>query len=157
MPEIVRERHVAAGADEVWRVVSAMESIAAWFPTTRQVEKLDGPDEGVGRLQRVKYRAGVRNATLDAEVVDWAPNERIAWLQVREFMGTKQAPILARNLVTSIELEPAEYGTTVRVSASWEPEGLKGELAEQTVLRPRSERIAAGVLGSIEAECEGVA
>jgi len=153
VPEIVRERHVAAGADEVWRVVSAMDSIASWFPTTREVEKLDGPDEGVGRVQRVKYRSGARNATLDAEVVDWAPNERIAWLQVREFMGTKQAPILARNLVTRIELEPAEYGTNVRVSASWEPEGLKGELAEKTVLRPRTERIAAGVLGSIEAEC----
>lgn len=153
MPEIVHERYVAAGAAEVWRVVSAMESMASWFPTTRAVEKIEGPDEGVGRVQRVKYRSGARNATLDAEVVDWTPNERIAWLQVREFMGTKQAPILARNLVTRVELEPAESGTRVRVSASWEPEGLKGELAETTVLRPRTERIAAGMLGSIEAEC----
>jgi len=153
VPEIVRQCYVPVGAEEVWQVVSAVDSLGSWFTTTRKVEKLDGPDEGVGRVQRVRYKSGARNATVDAEVIEWQPNERISWRQLREFLGTKQAPLLARNQVTSIVLEQCESGTLVRVESSWEPVGLKGELAETTVLRPRTEKIAMGVLGHIETDC----
>lgn len=125
-----------------------------WYPTAGDVEKIDGPDEGVGRVQRVRYRAGVRNATVDSEVIEWLPERCIAWRQVREFLGSKQAPLLARNITTRVSIQPDSDGCDVQVAASWDPVGLKGELATETVIRPKAETLVGNVLERLIDECD---
>jgi uncharacterized protein YndB with AHSA1/START domain len=154
--EVVRQCHVAADAATVWALVSELQAMSRWYPQARRVEKLDGPDTGVGRVQRVRFRQGGRNAAIDTEVVVWEPPHRIAWRQLREFLGTKQAPLLARNVVTSLQIEPERDGCRVRFWASWQPVGLKGELALETVLRPRTAALADGIFTSLSELAAGV-
>lgn len=187
VPEVVRQRRVAAGAQEVWTAISAVNAMLEWYPSARKVEKLEGPDEGVGRVQRVRYKIGSRNAIVDQEVTAWEPGRRLELRQLREFLGSKQAPLLAKDVRTAIEieeagpsaslssgeedvvagpagqvdggtrLEPASSGCgscVIRVRSTWEPVGLKGQLATQTVIVPRAELLADTVLEAISGMCE---
>lgn len=161
MPEVVRQRKIAAGAHEIWSTISAMQAMLEWYPSARKVEKLEGPDEGVGRVQRVRFKVGTRNATLDQEVTAWEPDRRIELRQLREFLGTKQAPLLARDIRTVIEIEPRDESDRVdadcclvRVRATWEPVGLKGRLATETVIAPRAASLADTMIASVTASCE---
>lgn len=186
VPEVVRQRHVAAGAQEVWTAISAVNAMLEWYPSARKVEKLEGPDEGVGRVQRVRYKIGSRNAIVDQEVTAWEPGRRLELRQLREFLGSKQAPLLAKDVRTAIEIEETDTSTSlssdeevvpgpagrvdggtgqdpassgcgscvIRVRSTWEPVGLKGQLATQTVIVPRAESLADTVLEAISGMCE---
>ena len=153
LPRVVCSGHVDAGAEDIWEAVKSVEAMLDWYPSANHAEKLDGPDEGVGRVQRVRYKVGVRNAAIESQVVEWEEPSQITWIQVREFLGTKQAPMFARNITTSVSIEPDDDGCEVSVSTSWEPVGLKGELATETVIRPRAESLAGTMFDKVADRC----
>ena|GEM_PF-1948312 len=145
MREVVRYCRLDTGSHSVWDAVSDLSAMINWYPQAEGVEKLTGPDKGIGRIQRVRYRMGRRKAAIDSEIVEWRPAHLIVWRQVREFHGTKQAPLLADDILTRVTVNGiGESGETCDfcVQVSWVPVGLKGELAAETVVRPRTERFA---------------
>jgi uncharacterized protein YndB with AHSA1/START domain len=151
MPKVTRQQHVAAGAEQIWQAISDVAAMTSWYPSAKRAETIDGPDEGVGRIQRVKFRREGRTGTVDAEVVAWEPGRRIAWRQLREFAGSKQSPLLARDFTTEVHIDEQPDGTcVVSCSSSWVPVGIKGELATNTVLTPKAELVAHGLLSEAE-------
>lgn len=155
MPEVTRQCHVNVGAQQVWEAVSTVAAMLDWYPNANKAEKLEGPDEGVGRVQRVRYKIGRRNAAIDQEVVDWEPARRIEWRQVREFLGTKQTPLFAKDVMTAIEIDPDDDGSgcVLRFHSEWKPVGLKGQLATKTVIEPKIESLADAALDCIVHRC----
>ncbi len=155
VPEVCRSGHVCAGASDIWEAVADVAAMLEWYPKAKTAELIEGPKEGIGRVQRVRYKVGGRNATVDSEVIEWQPERTIAFRQVREFLGTKQAPLLARNMTMRVDIEPdGDGGCEIAVRSSWDPVGLKGELATDTVIRPKAETLVASVLDGMAADSD---
>ena len=119
MIEVIRERHVAAGPEAVWAVVSAPGRAPEWFVFAEQVEVLDG--EGLGQRQRQHGRWGRRQAEVDREITEYDPPKTYGWRHLAERLNGKPAPVFARSTTFRISLEPSGGGTLVRLHSAQEP------------------------------------
>ncbi len=126
-----RDRVVVVPPDVVWQIVEPAETLPSWLPLGERCERLSG--EGLGRRQRLFTRWGRRHATIDQEVIEYVPGERLAWRHVSEQIDGRPAPAISRETTVRVELRPAGGGTRVVLTADQVPAGFMGGLALRIV------------------------
>jgi len=119
MIEVVEERTVKADPDKLWPLVSDPARLPEWFTFAERVEPLEG--EGVGSRRRQHGRWGKKHSEVDQRITAWEPGRRLEWVHEAERLEGKPAPRFAAETRFSIELEPAQGGTTVRLHSRQTP------------------------------------
>ena len=104
MPSVTLRRGLAAPPEEVWRLVSDPERLAAWWPRVTRVEEAT-PEAWTTVMSSAKGKA----VRADFTRVEADAPRRLVWRQ--EVAESPFERILAES-VTTIELEPAEQGAT---------------------------------------------
>jgi uncharacterized protein YndB with AHSA1/START domain len=118
--EISRERELPVPPDVLWPVVSDPARLADWFDFAEGAEVIDG-DPGVGQRRRMYGSWGKKKSEIDQRVVVWQPERRLAWEHEAERLDGKPAPRFAAETHFSIDLEPADDGTRVRLTSRQQP------------------------------------
>jgi uncharacterized protein YndB with AHSA1/START domain len=116
MPTTRRTRRLAAGPDEVWRVVGDPYHLPRWWPRVERVEAVAG--ERFTELLRAKSGRAVR---ADFRVVEKRRGQLLRFDQ--ELAGSPFERVLAE-AQTEISIEPAGEGTAVTVTLRQRLRGL---------------------------------
>ena len=116
MPTTRRTRRLAAGPDEVWRVVGDPYHLPRWWPRVERVEAVAG--ERFTELLRAKSGRAVR---ADFRVVEKRRGKLLRFEQ--ELAGSPFERVLAE-AHTEIAIEPAGEGTAVTVTLRQRLRGL---------------------------------
>ena len=117
--EIARTRRIDAAPDVIWKAISPVSSIPHWVTVVDAAEYVSGPEEGLGRVQKLRIVSPKGIVEEEQEVVGWEPARRLEVLRRRasrdglELLGVS-------NYRTAVSFEPANRGTRVRVSYSWD-------------------------------------
>jgi uncharacterized protein YndB with AHSA1/START domain len=114
--EVTRERQILASPDELWPVVSDPARLADWFDFAEGAEVIEG-GPGVGQRRRMHGSWGRKKSEIDQRIVTWQPERRLAWEHEAERLDGKPAPRFAAETHFSIDLEPANDGTRVRLTS----------------------------------------
>jgi uncharacterized protein YndB with AHSA1/START domain len=114
--EVTRERELEVPPEDLWPIVSEAARLGDWFAFAESAEVVDG-DAGVGQRRRMHGRWGKRKSEIDQRVVDWEPPRRLAWEHEAERLDGKPAPRFAAETRFSIELEPTDGRTRVRLTS----------------------------------------
>ena len=104
MPSVTLRRALGAPPEEVWRLVSDPERLAAWWPRVTRVEEAT-PEAWTTVMSSAKGKA----VRADFTRVEADAPHRLVWRQ--EVAESPFERILAES-VTTIELEPGEQGAT---------------------------------------------
>ena len=143
MIEVVAERTVAAPPEAVWPLVSDPARLPEWFGFAGRVEVLEGPD-GAGQRRRQHGHWGSKRSEVDQRITRWEPGRALAWTHEAERLDGKPAPRFASSTDFSIELQPADGGTRVRLDsrqvAASRPRGLVMKLFGEREQRKTLER-----------------
>src|SRR5215208_2249065 len=116
----MREREIAGAPSELWPLVSDPARLADWFDFAEGAEVVEG-EPGVGQRRRMHGSWGKKKSEIDQRIVEWEPPRRLAWEHEAERLDGKPAPRFAAETHFSIELEPAEDGTRVRLTSRQVP------------------------------------
>jgi uncharacterized protein YndB with AHSA1/START domain len=116
MPTTRRTRRLAAGPDEVWRVVGDPYHLPRWWPRVERVEAVAG--ERFTELLRAKSGRAVR---ADFRVVEKRRGQLLRFDQ--ELAGSPFERVLAE-AQTEISIEPVGEGTAVTVTLRQRLRGL---------------------------------
>ena len=116
MPTTRRTRRLAAGPDEVWRVVGDPYHLPRWWPRVERVEAVAG--ERFTELLRAKSGRAVR---ADFRVVEKRRGKLLRFEQ--ELAGSPFERVLAE-AYTEISIEPTGEGTEVTVALRQKLRGL---------------------------------
>lgn len=137
----LRERTIAAGQQEVWRVVEDPHHLPRWWPGVARVEGVDG--EHFTEVHMTKRGKPVR---MDFRIVASEPPWRRAWSQ--EVAGTPFERFLGES-ITEIALEPDGARTQVTLAQS---QKLRGYSRTGGVLMRRAQvRLLDQALDGLEA------
>src|SRR5262249_29619391 len=94
--------------------------MGAWFAFADRMELVEGT--GLGRRQRLHGHWGSKRSEIDQEIVEYEPGRRLTWRHVAERLDGKPAPRFAAETRFTIDLEPADGGSTlVRMRTEQEP------------------------------------
>ena len=111
-----RERRVAAGPDEIWRIISDPHRLPAWWPGVTRVEEVS-PEAWTKVLQS----PGGKTVRADFTRLEAEEPVRLSW---RQELDESPFERLLNSSVTEIGLEPAEGGETlVRIAIDHRPRG----------------------------------
>jgi uncharacterized protein YndB with AHSA1/START domain len=111
-----RERSVAAGPEEIWRVISDPHRLPAWWPGVTRVEEVS-PQAWTKVLQS----AGGKAVRADFTRLEAEEPVRLSW---RQELDETPFERLLNSSVTEIGLEPAAAGeTVVRIAIEHRPRG----------------------------------
>lgn len=121
MIEIVRERRVAARAEQVWELVDDPSRLPEWFTFAERIEPLEG--EGVGRRQRLHGRWGKKRSEVDQVIVEYEPARVLTWRHEAERLDGKPAPRFAAETRFTVRLDAEDGATQVRLESRQEPAG----------------------------------
>ncbi|HEY6358012.1 MAG TPA: SRPBCC family protein [Vicinamibacterales bacterium] len=118
-PVVVRrERIVMLPVDVLWQLVEPVEALPAWLPFVIRSQHLGG--QGLGRRQRVTWTWGRRRTDIDQEVIDYRPNQTIAWTAVGERRGPPPTH-LSGGVTMRVSMESMGAGTRVVLEAQQTP------------------------------------
>lgn len=104
MPEVRRERTVAAPAERVWELVSDPYSLPRWWPSTARVEDVE-PDAWTSVLKTPRGNTVRADFTRTERV----PQRRVAWRQELEESPFERVFSAAE---TEVDLEAGDAGAT---------------------------------------------
>jgi uncharacterized protein YndB with AHSA1/START domain len=104
MPTVARRRSLEADPDEVWRVVSDPERLAAWWPAVTRVE-----DASPHAWTTVMTSSRGKQVRADFTRVDFDPPRHLSWRQEVEESPFER---ILREAVTTIDLERGPDGGT---------------------------------------------
>jgi uncharacterized protein YndB with AHSA1/START domain len=116
-----RNGWVAGPPERIWALIDDPAAMGEWFAFADRMELLEG--EGLGRRQRLHGHWGRKRSEIDQEVVAYEPPRTFAWRHLAERLDGKPAPRFAAETVFTIELEPEEGGTRVRMESRQTPAG----------------------------------
>lgn len=108
MPNVRRQRTLAASPESIWTVVSDPHHLPRWWPGVKRVEGV-----GDGRFTEVLMTKKGRPVRVDFSLESSEPPHRRAWRQ--EIAGTPFERVLHESVI-QIELEPADRGTVVTLT-----------------------------------------
>jgi uncharacterized membrane protein len=134
-----RERVIPLPIDVVWQLVEPVESLPAWLPFVVRSQIVGG--RGLGRRQRVTATWGGRRLEIDQEVVEYRPNQTLAWTHVAERPGGRAGGGAASAVTMRVSMESAGPGTLVAIEVRQTPASFAERLAFRLLGR---RRIAAG-------------
>jgi uncharacterized protein YndB with AHSA1/START domain len=146
MPEVKRERTVAAPRERVWELVSDPFHLPRWWPATARVEDVE--DDAWTSVLRTPRGNTVR---ADYTRVETDPPRRIAWRQELEESPFER---VFSSAVTAIELEQEGHATRVALMSAERLRGryrLGGWIVRRAARRRLDEALA-GIAGAVEAE-----
>jgi uncharacterized protein YndB with AHSA1/START domain len=116
MAVVRRSRTLAAAPEQLWRTVGDPYQLARWWPKVLRVEAVEG-----GRFTEVLQTDRGRDVRADwrvEEVVD-----HVRWSAAQEVDGTPFERVIA-SARKSVELAPADGGTTVTIALDRRLRGL---------------------------------
>ena len=122
MIDVRAERSIAAAPDALWPLISDPARLPEWFAFAERVEVLEGSD-GVGQRRCQHGRWGRKAAEVDQVVTRWEPGHALAWRHEAERLNGKPAPRFAASTDFTIELRPADEGTSVSLRSAQMPAG----------------------------------
>ena len=104
MPRVTRSRTIAAGPEEIWRVVSDPHHLPRWWPSLRRVEEVSSTT-----WTKVLATPKGRSVRADFTRTEATPLRRFAW---RQEIDESPFERILREATTEISLEPATDRST---------------------------------------------
>lgn len=120
--------------DVLWQLVEPVEALPAWLPFVVRSQHLGG--QGLGRRQRVTWTWGRLPTDIDQEVIDYRPNQTIAWTAV----GGRRGPPptrLSGDVTMRVSMESMGAGTRVVLEAQQTPHSFRAWLGLRLIGRRR--------------------
>ena len=127
MPTISRTAVVDAPVSEVWPVVSDPTRLPDWFSFADRVDVVSGSGLGQVRLQQGRFEG--KRQEVEQEVVEFTPEQVIAWKQLAERLDGDPAQVRATGVVFRVEVTPEGTSTRVRLAQSLTPAGVGRAIA----------------------------
>jgi uncharacterized protein YndB with AHSA1/START domain len=107
VPNVRRQRTLAASPESIWTVVSDPHHLPRWWPGVKRVEGV-----GDGRFTEVLMTKKGRPVRVDFSLESSEPPHRRAWRQ--EIAGTPFERVLAEAVI-EVVIEPADGGSEVSI------------------------------------------
>lgn len=147
MSEIKVEREVAAPAERVWELITDLDGSVERLSGVESVERVSGPDFGVGTRWRETRKMFGKEATEEMEVASVDPG--------RSYTVTARSG--GANYTSVLGVEPRGQDSLLWMSFGAEPEGLLPKLLGATVGRlfeGTTKKMIEGDLADIAAAAE---
>jgi uncharacterized protein YndB with AHSA1/START domain len=150
VPRVTRRRTIAAGAGEIWSVVSDPYHLPRWWPRTMRVENVSEAEGGGRRWTQVLETRDRRAVRADYRCTSAADRERYSYEQ--ELGGTPFERILRSSRI-EILLEPKGTGTRVTLVNDQRLRGMSR--FGSPMMRRATGRILSEALGGLERAVAG--
>ncbi len=116
--KVWRERYIEAPPDAIWKLIAPVESIPLWMSDVDTAERVSGPAEGAGRMQRVTRPIRSLYLETEQEVVAWDPGRRMTLVHRRETYGGRETGGV-RDFTMDVTLTGDQSGSVVRLEYRW--------------------------------------
>jgi uncharacterized protein YndB with AHSA1/START domain len=153
MIEVIRERKLNVSVNLVWDLIEPVERLPEWLAACETAELLQGA--GLGRRQRIGGTFGSKQFEIDQTVIEYQPNQVLAWRHDAERLDGTPAPKISRETEFWIHLQALDQGTQVRLVSRQVPGNLVMRLFLRTIAAPRIAGMMEESLGKMAQVLEG--
>ena len=120
MIEFTAERVIAAAPSAVWAIASNPIRFPDWFDGVEEADANGEPERG--QTHAVRGPWGEQRFEIERVVEHWEPKRLVRWRDIAERLdGEAPQDMWHAGSWTSVELEPAAEGTTVRLQGRQQP------------------------------------